>query len=115
MDIARFEQDHRMSDVVVYKNTAYIGGQICTQRDGIRAQAADTLALIDHLLSLCGSEKSRILYATIYLLDMSNLPEFNEIWDAWIERGYAPARACVGVQMANPRCLVEIALTAACG
>ena len=113
MDIQRFEQDRRMSDVVVHGNTVYLGGQICTQREGIHAQTEDTLAIIERLLSLCGSDKSRILNAMIYLSDMSNLPAFNEVWDAWITQGCAPARACVGAQMANQRCLVEIVVTAA--
>lgn len=113
MEIRRFEQDHRMSDVVVHGDTVYIGGQICIRREGIRAQAKDTLAVIERLLSLCGSGKSRILSAMIYLADMSSLPAFNEVWDAWITQGCAPARACVGAKMADQRCLVEIVVTAA--
>ncbi len=113
MDILRFEQDRRMSDVVVHGNTVYIGGQICTQREEIHAQAEDTLAIIERLLLLCGSDKSQILSAMIYLSDMGNLPAFNEVWDAWITQGCAPARACVGAQMANQRCLIEIVVTAA--
>ncbi len=103
-----------MSDVVVHANTAYVGGQVCTQREGIREQAEDTLAIIDRLLALCGSDKSRILSVMIYLSDMGNLPAFNEVWDGWIAPGCAPARACVGAQMASDKCLVEIMLTAAC-
>ena len=113
MEIQRFEQDSRMSDVVACGDTLYIGGQVCTEREGIHAQAEGTLATIDRLLALCGSDKSRILNVLIYLSDMKNLPGFNEVWDAWIAPGCAPARACVGATMASEKCLVELCVTAA--
>ena len=113
MKIQRFEQDSRMSDIVVYGDLVYLAGQVCTERDGMRAQAEDTLAIIDRLLVLAGTDKSRILSAMIYLSDMRNLPAFNAVWDAWVAPGCAPARACVGVQMARPECLVELCVTAA--
>ena len=113
MEIQRFEQDSRMSDIVVYGDLVYLAGQVCTERDGMRAQAEDTLAIIDRLLVLAGTDKSRILSAMIYLSDMRNLPAFNAVWDAWVAPGCAPARACVGAQMARPECLVELCVTAA--
>ena len=113
MEIQRFEQDSRMSDIVVCGDLVYLAGQVCTERDGMRAQAEDTLAIIDRLLVLAGTDKSRILSAMIYLSDMRNLPAFNAVWDAWVAPGCAPARACVGVQMARPECLVELCVTAA--
>ena len=113
MEIQRFEQDSRMSDIVVYGDLVYLAGQVCTERDGMRAQAEDTLAIIDRLLVLAGTDKSKILSVMIYLSDMRNLPAFNAVWDAWIAPGCAPARACVGVQMARAECLVELCVTAA--
>lgn len=113
MEIQRFEQDSRMSDAVAYGNTLYIGGQICVTREGIREQAEDTLAIIDRLLAIGGSDKSRVLNVMIYLADRKDLPAFNEVWDAWIVPGCAPARACVAVAMVNEKCRVELCVTAA--
>lgn len=113
MELERYEQDARMSDAVAYGDTVYIGGQVCTERAGIQEQAEDTLAIIDRLLLCAGTDKSKILNVMIYLSDMRNLPAFNAVWDAWIAPGCAPARACVGAQMARPECLVELCVTAA--
>ena len=37
----------------------------------------------------------------------------NEVWDNWVEPGYAPARACVEAALAEKELLVEIVVTAA--
>ena len=51
--------------------------------------------------------------ATIYLKDISYFDEMNEVWDNWVEPGYAPARACVEAALAEKELLVEIVVTAA--
>ena len=60
-----------------------------------------------------GSDKSKILMATIYLKDISYFDEMNEVWDNWVEAGHAPARACVEAALAEKELLVEIVVTAA--
>jgi enamine deaminase RidA (YjgF/YER057c/UK114 family) len=37
----------------------------------------------------------------------------NKIWDAWVPKGHAPARACVESKLAFPQFTVEIAAIAA--
>ena len=37
----------------------------------------------------------------------------NEVWDAWVSKGNAPARATVEAKLAAPRLKVEIGVTAA--
>ena len=37
----------------------------------------------------------------------------NDVWDAWVPEGCAPARACVEAHMARPALLVEISVIAA--
>jgi enamine deaminase RidA (YjgF/YER057c/UK114 family) len=37
----------------------------------------------------------------------------NEVWDNWVPKGNAPARACVEASMAREELLVEISLVAA--
>jgi enamine deaminase RidA (YjgF/YER057c/UK114 family) len=37
----------------------------------------------------------------------------NEVWDNWVNEGYAPARACVQASMARDVLLVEISVVAA--
>ena len=75
-------------------------------------QARDALRRIDESLALCGTDKSRILSAIVYIQDMNRKPELNEAWDEWVDRDNPPMRACLGVVLEPPH-LVEIVVTAA--
>ncbi|VFS73331.1 putative endoribonuclease L-PSP [Kluyvera cryocrescens] len=46
-------------------------------------QTANTLAQIDAVLEKQGSNKSRILDATIFLPDADDFAAMNKAWDAW--------------------------------
>jgi enamine deaminase RidA (YjgF/YER057c/UK114 family) len=50
--------------------------------------------------------------ATIWLADISTFAEMNEVWDAWIDPGNAPVRACVESKLAAPQFTVEIQVLA---
>ena len=113
MEIERFEGTGRMSRAVRFNNTLYLCGQ--TSRDGgdVKAQTAASLAKVEELLDKYGSDKDHILSATIYLKDMADFAAMNEIWDAWVNNGHEPARACVKAELASPAILVEISVVAA--
>jgi len=53
------------------------------------------------------------LQCTIWLADMADFAEMNEVWDAWVPAGCAPARACGEAKLARPELKVEIIVTAA--
>jgi enamine deaminase RidA (YjgF/YER057c/UK114 family) len=78
----------------------------------LAAQTAATLAAIEQNLADAGSDKSRILQATVYLTEISDKALMDEVWNAWIGPDEWPQRACVGVQLA-PGDLVEIVVIAA--
>jgi enamine deaminase RidA (YjgF/YER057c/UK114 family) len=60
-----------------------------------------------------GSDKSKLLQATIWLADMSGYAEMNSVWDKWVSPGNTPARACVEAKLAAPQYTVEIRVIAA--
>jgi enamine deaminase RidA (YjgF/YER057c/UK114 family) len=70
------------------------------------------LARIDESLAMCGTNKSKILSAIIYLNDVTQKKELNRAWDEWVDKANPPMRACVGVDIEPPH-LVEIVVTAA--
>lgn len=113
MNIERFGTTRRFSDAVVHNGTAYIVEVPSNLDADISAQSENLLASVERLLQLVGSDKARILQATIYLRDMQDYDAMNLIWDAWLPEGSAPVRACVEAKLANPRYRIEIALTAA--
>lgn len=112
--IARFHVGTRLSDMAVYNGTVYLAGQVPTDgtRD-IRGQTEEVLSTVERLLGEAGSDKSRILSATIYLADMDDFGGMNEIWDAWVAEGNAPPRATVQAKLARSDWRVEIVVVAA--
>jgi enamine deaminase RidA (YjgF/YER057c/UK114 family) len=74
-------------------------------------QSVKVLARIDESLAMCGTDKSRILSATIYLADVTRKGEFNRAWDEWVDAKNPPMRACIGVEIEPPH-VVEVVVTA---
>ena len=50
------------------------------------------LARIDESLALCGTDKSKILSAIVYIADMKRKDEMNRAWDEWVD-AQSPADA----------------------
>jgi enamine deaminase RidA (YjgF/YER057c/UK114 family) len=115
MSIMRLHAGPRMSQAVIHGSTIYLAGQVADQAKGrsVSDQTKEILAAIERLLSEAGSDKSKILSATIYLADIAAFAEMNAVWDAWVPPGHAPARATVQARLAAPVYTVEIACIAA--
>lgn len=113
-DIKRFETGPRMSQAVVYGDTVYLAGQVAQRQGGasVTDQTKDILAKIDELLAAAGSDKTKLISATIWLTDIGTFAEMNAVWDAWVSAGHTPARACVEAKLASPKFNVEIAVIA---
>jgi enamine deaminase RidA (YjgF/YER057c/UK114 family) len=75
-------------------------------------QTVKALGRIDESLSLCGTNKSKILSAIVYITDMKRKSEMNRAWDEWVDITNPPMRACIGVDLEPPH-IVEIVVTAA--
>src|ERR1700676_2058048 len=75
-------------------------------------QTVKALGRIDESLALCGSDKSRILSAIVYITDMKRKGDMNRAWDEWVDHKNPPMRACIGVELEPPH-IVEIVVTAA--
>lgn len=111
--IERIDAGNRMSEASIHGGVAYLAGQIpLTPGADIETQTAEVLSEIDELLAKCGSDKTRILRAQIYLADIADFDGMNRAWDAWVVPGKAPARATVEAKLANPDWKVEIVVTA---
>ena len=75
-------------------------------------QTRQVLQKIDRQLADAGTNKSRLLAATVYLSNMSMKDEMNRVWIDWIDPQNPPTRAAVGVAL-TPDTLVEIVVIAA--
>jgi len=114
MSITRKHTGQRMSQIVTHGDTVYLAGQVADDASAdIQTQTKQVLQKIDTLLGEAGSDKTRILSAQVWLANMGHFAPMNEVWDAWMPNGHAPARACIEARLARPELLVEIGVIAA--
>ena len=113
--IKRIKSGARMSQAVVHGDTVYLAGQVATNTAGgsMTDQAKEVLQQIDALLAEAGTDKSKILTANIYILDLATFADLNAVWDAWVSPGNAPTRTTIETKLASPKYAVEIGVVAA--
>jgi enamine deaminase RidA (YjgF/YER057c/UK114 family) len=113
MTIKRIQTGPRMSQAVIHNKTVYTAGQVAPGVT-VAIQTRNVLAMIDALLAEAGTDKSRLLSATIWLTNMATFAEMNGVWEAWVAVGETPARATVvSPQLASSEFKIEIAVVAA--
>lgn len=109
----KLHSNQRMSQIVIHNQTIYLSGQVGNSEEGIKAQTLTCLEKVEKLLQEVGSDKSKLLSATVWLKSMSDFAAMNEVWDKWFEGVQPPARACGESALAHPELLVEITVIAA--
>ena len=114
MTIVRIEPDPRMSRAVVHGDTVYLAGHVSKEPAGsVRGQTEAILRRIEARLAEAGTDRSKLLSASVWLADIATFDEMNAAWEAWVDRANPPARATVEARLASPDYLVEIAVIAA--
>ena len=114
MSITRHEQSAILAQAVQHGDTVYLAGVVAKDlKQDVKGQTKQVLDDIDRLLAKCGSNKSKMLSATIWVTDIRNRAPMNEVWTAWVDKANMPARACVEAKLADPTALVEIMVIAA--
>ena len=108
-DLRRIGAGKRLTDVIVHGDIVYFSGYVAESAAGgsVAEQTRDILAQIDESLAAAGRANDRIIEATIWSYD-----EMNAVWDAWVEPGRAPTRACVEAKLASSDYAVEIRVKA---
>lgn len=104
----------RGSRYVIHEKTIYMGGQTASDLSaGIAGQVREALGKVDQMLSDAGSDRTKVLFAMLWLRDMTDFKAMNVEWDQWIDQGNPPVRCCGALDMADPRMLFEVVITAA--
>ncbi|MCW1950786.1 MAG: RidA family protein [Octadecabacter sp.] len=112
-DITRSNGNGRMSQIVEHGGILYLSGQVGNPQTSVVEQTLEVLGKVDALLQAAGTDKSRILSATIWLADMTDFQAMNAVWDDWVIDGQEPARACGEAKLAHADMRVEIMIIAA--
>ena len=74
MTLQRFETNARMSQMVIHNETIYLAGQVGDPSGDIAEQTRSMLAKVDRLLAEAGSDKTKILQATIWVASLGLSP-----------------------------------------
>jgi len=114
MSIKRHESSPVYSKVTEANGLVFTAGVIPTDlAKDCEGQTQEVLTEIDRLLALCGTDKSKVVQATVWLNDIRHRDAMSKAWGAWLGGKDAPARACVEAKLIDPRMLVEISVVAA--
>ena len=114
MTIKRHESKGILSKVVEANGFVWTAGITPddTKHD-VTGQARQVLKEIDRLLALAGTDKSKVISATIWVPDIRLREKMNIAWTEWTGGQNLPGRACLEAKLADPLILVEIAVVAA--
>lgn len=112
--IVRQHSNQRMSQLVSFANLVWTAGQVAKNAsEDMAGQTLQILNQIDALLEDAGTDKSNLISANIWVSDIRQFAQMNEVWDAWVDSENPPVRACVESRLARPELLVEIQVVAA--
>ena len=112
MSIKRHESNKILWSAVEANGFVFLAG--ITPKDtsaDIKGQTKQVLDEIDRLLKVCGTDKSKVVSATIWVPDIRWRDGMNEEWIPWAANNQ-PVRACIEAKLADPKMLVEIQVTA---
>lgn len=108
------------SQAVQFGNVLFTSGQIPLGLDGkvveggIKEQTHQVFKNLKGVLEAAGADFQHVIKATVYLQDMSQFAEVNEIYAAYFEN-HKPARSTVEVARLPKDVFVEIELIVAIG
>ena len=111
--IQKIDSNTRLSQVAIHNGTVYLSGQTSQSTGDVQDQAVDIFTKIDRLLEASGTDRSQLLWAQIWLTDMSDFEAMNQVWERWLAGTQPPVRACVHSVLAKPHYRVEVQVIAA--
>ena len=96
MTVKRHEPSKIYSKVVEANGFVFTAGIVADDvKQDAKGQTQQILKEIDRLLKLGGTDKSKLVSATIWVTDIRNRDAMNEAWNAWTGGENLPGRACI--------------------
>jgi len=109
--------DHILSQGIVSSGTIYVAGQIHSKPDGTIAEGSvkekvdQIMQNISAILQEAGASLDDIVKVVIYVNDMAQMPELNEVYPTYFTEPF-PVREAVGVQALPLGATIEISVVA---
>lgn len=111
--VQRSLQTPIMHRVVEHNGIVYVGGTTCDDESlDMAGQTREILAKIDRYLAEAGTDKTKLLTATIFVTDLGKKPDMDAVWKAWVGPEELPTRATVGVADLGGDTLIEVVVSA---
>ncbi|WP_439623322.1 RidA family protein [Shinella sp.] len=111
--VQRFIQTPIMHRVVEHNGIVHVGGTTCDDESlDMAGQTREILAKLDRYLAEAGTDKSKLLTASIFVTDLGKKPEMDAVWKAWLSAENLPTRATVGVADLGGDTMIEIVVSA---
>ena len=111
--ITRINKAARMSDAVIDQNTIYYTAVPTRIDNDVYLQMQSTLTDIDQMLEKAGTDKSKILDVTIFLVNSLDFDGMNRAWGEWVDSDNAPVRCTVQAGLMCTDWKVEVKVVAA--
>lgn len=109
--------DHILSQGIVSNGTVYVAGQIHSKPDGtmvdgsVKEKVEQIMQNISAILKASGTDLNNIVKVVIYVTDMAQIPELNEVYPTFFTEPY-PVREAVCVQALPLGATIEISVVA---
>jgi reactive intermediate/imine deaminase len=111
--------DFPFSEAVAYDGVLYLSGDIGTDSSGklveggIGPESRQTMENIKATLSRHDLDMADIIKCTVFLADIAQWPEFNEVYASYFVKGRYPARSALGASGLALGARVEVECIAA--
>lgn len=110
--------DHILSQCIVSNGNIYVAGQIHGKPDGtivegsVKEKVDQIMQNISAILKAADASLDDVVKVVIYVTDMAQMPELNEVYPTYFTEPY-PVREAVGVQALPLGATIEISVVAA--
>ncbi len=96
-----------------YKDLVWTVATASDESLDLAGQTSQTLKILERNLAELGSDKTRMVSAQVYISNMADKSDMDEVWRDWIGSNPEdwPQRACLGVELEG-KCLIEVTVTA---
>ncbi len=95
MAIEKFDVGPGGSRLVIHNNVAYFTGHVSPFTNTLREQTMGLCKRYDELFAQFGLKKENILMANIYLQNINDLVQFDEVFHEWVGAEHPPAGVAV--------------------
>jgi enamine deaminase RidA (YjgF/YER057c/UK114 family) len=114
--INRIRPNARYSKATVWAGVGYISVVYPNDESkSVEDQTKAVLSTLDMYMEEIGTERSKLLKATLFLADVKDFDRINVLWDEWVTPGSTPARTPVIGPLLTPGAKVAIEATVAVG